>query len=45
MQVLRHAQFAMTMDIYAKASSKATKEALRRLGDELGDQEPKPEAT
>jgi integrase len=32
MQILRHAQFAVTMEIYAKASSPATREALRRLG-------------
>jgi integrase len=37
MQILRHAQFAVTMEIYAKASSKATREALRRLGDQLGE--------
>jgi integrase len=36
MQVLRHAQFAVTMEIYSKVSSKATREALRRLGDSLG---------
>lgn len=35
MQILRHAQFAVTMEIYAKASSPATREALRRLGDSL----------
>jgi integrase len=36
MQILRHAQFSITMDVYAKASSKATREALKRLGDQLG---------
>ena len=35
MQILRHAQIAVTMEIYAKASSPATREALRRLGDSL----------
>jgi hypothetical protein len=35
MQILRHAQFAVTMEIYAKASSPAIREALRRLGDSL----------
>lgn len=35
MQILRHAQFAVTMEIYAKASSPATRDALRRLGDSL----------
>ena len=33
MRILRHADQAVTMEIYAKASSKATQEALRRLGD------------
>jgi hypothetical protein len=31
-----HADQAVTMEIYAKASSKATQEALRRLGESLG---------
>ena len=35
MQILRHAQFAVTMEIYTQVSSKATREALRRLGEEL----------
>jgi integrase len=35
MQILRHAQFAVTMEIYAQASSRATREALMRLGDRL----------
>ncbi|WP_211246474.1 hypothetical protein [Amycolatopsis taiwanensis] len=35
MQILRHAEFSVTMEIYAKASSKATKDALKRLGDSL----------
>lgn len=35
MQVLRHARFALTMEIYTMASSKATREALKRLGDSL----------
>jgi integrase len=39
MQILRHAQFAVTMEIYAQASSPATREALRRLGESLGSQE------
>lgn len=37
MRVLRHADQAVTMEIYAKASSKATQEALRRLGESLGE--------
>ena len=35
MRVLRHADQAVTMEIYAKASSDATREALRRLGESL----------
>lgn len=35
MQILRHAQFAVTMEIYARASSAATREALKRLGESL----------
>jgi integrase len=35
MRVLRHADLSVTMGIYAHASSKATTEALRRLGDSL----------
>jgi integrase len=35
MRILRHADQAVTMEIHAKASSKATREALRRLGESL----------
>lgn len=35
MRVLRHADQSVTMEIYARASSEATTEALRRLGDSL----------
>jgi integrase len=35
MQILRHAQFAVTMEIYTKVSSKQTREALKRLGESL----------
>jgi integrase len=35
MQVLRHAQFAVTMEVYARVSSSSTREALRRLGESL----------
>jgi hypothetical protein len=35
MRVLRHADLSVTMEIYAKASSAATTDALRRLGDSL----------
>jgi integrase len=35
MRVLRHADVTMTMEIYGQASSTATSEALRRLGESL----------
>jgi hypothetical protein len=35
MQVLRHAQFAITMEIYTVVSSAATLDALKRLGNTL----------
>lgn len=35
MQILRHARFSLTMEIYTLATSKQTCEALRRLGDSL----------
>jgi integrase len=35
MQVLRHAQFAITMEIYSQVSSQQTRDALKRLGDSL----------
>jgi integrase len=35
MQVLRHAQFSITMEIYSKVSSTATRDALKRLGESL----------
>jgi integrase len=35
MQILRHAQFAITMEIYTQVSSKATRAALKRLGESL----------
>jgi integrase len=35
MRILRHAQFSVTMEIYAQASSKKTREALKRLGESL----------
>ena len=35
MQILRHAQFSLTMEIYTLASSTATRAALKRLGDSL----------
>jgi integrase len=37
MQILRHAQFSITMEIYSRVSSSATRDALKRLGEVLGD--------
>ena len=36
MQILRHADFAVTMEVYTQVSSKQTREALRRLGESRG---------
>ena len=35
MQILRHARFSWTMEIYTMASSTATRAALKRPGDSL----------
>lgn len=35
MQILRHSQIAVTMNVYSEVSSAATREALRRLGERL----------
>ncbi|TWF77051.1 hypothetical protein FHX44_112952 [Pseudonocardia hierapolitana] len=35
MQILRHADLDLTMEIYTLASSSATRDALKRLGDSL----------
>ncbi|PRY00434.1 tyrosine-type recombinase/integrase [Allonocardiopsis opalescens] len=35
MQVLRHSQISVTMEVYAEVSSKETRAALRQLGDRL----------
>ena len=35
MQILRHAQFALTMEIYTVVSSAATRDALKKLGKAL----------
>ena len=37
MQILRHADFSLTMEIYTLASSAATRTALKRLGDSLDE--------
>jgi hypothetical protein len=36
MQILRHSQIAITMQVYSEAPSQATQRALRRLGQSLG---------
>lgn len=35
MQILRHSQIAVTMNVYSEVSSTEPREALRRLGDQL----------
>ena len=35
MQVLRHSQISLTMNVYSEVSSQETREALKRLGSEL----------
>jgi integrase len=36
MRILRHAQIAMTMEVYAEVSDDITRAALKKLGDSLG---------
>ncbi len=36
MQILRDSKIAITMEIYTEVVSSATREALRKLGDQLG---------
>ena len=35
MEILRHADFAVTTEIYTQVSAKQTRDALRRLGEGL----------
>ena len=35
MQILRHADFPITMEIYSKVGSQSTRDALKRLGESL----------
>ena len=37
MRILRHTKIAITMEIYTEVPDPATQDALRRLGDALGD--------
>ena len=39
MQILRHSQIAVTMNVYSEVYSAETSEALRRLGEHLGEEE------
>jgi hypothetical protein len=43
MQILRHAQISITMEIYTEVPDEVTRAALKRLGDELS-QTGEPEA-
>ena len=36
MAILRHSQIAVTMDIYSQVSTASTRDAVKRLGRELG---------
>jgi integrase len=36
MAILRHADFSITMEVYSRVSPKATRDALKRLGESLG---------
>jgi integrase len=36
MQILRHSQIAVTMNVYSEVSSEETRKALKRLGDQFG---------
>ena len=35
-QILRHSQIAVTMNVYSEVSTEDMREALRRLGERLG---------
>jgi hypothetical protein len=35
MAILRHSKIALTMEIYTQVPDKVTRDALRRLGDQL----------
>lgn len=35
MQIMRHAEFSITMEIYTKVSDKATRDAFKKLGESL----------
>lgn len=37
MQILRHSQIAVTMNVYSEVPTEATRRALHRMGDQLGE--------
>jgi hypothetical protein len=37
MQILRHSQIAITMEIYSEVPNEATRKALKRLGQSLAE--------
>jgi hypothetical protein len=40
MQIMRHADFSVTMETYTKVSSKSTRDGAKKLGDSWTDREP-----
>jgi hypothetical protein len=38
MQILRHSRISVTMEIYTETTSEATRAALKKLGDTLGNE-------
>jgi integrase len=44
MAILRHSQIGITMEIYTQVPDKSTRDALRRLSDELDERPPAEEA-
>lgn len=40
MQILRHSEIAVTMEVYTHVPSESTRQALRKLGKHLGKQDP-----
>jgi len=44
MRILRHSKIAVTMEIYTEVPDATTRDALRRLGDQLNDTQRSPSA-
>ena len=40
MAILRHSRIALTMEIYTQVPDKVTRDALRRLSDQVDEDEP-----